>query len=80
MPLMQRYRNLEGHSGVVAYEFGEDHIDVRFVNGDVYTYDWAVTGRGTVETMKVFAVLGRGLSTFISQQVRQRYARKRSSG
>ena len=34
---MRPYRNLDGHSGVVAYELGANFIRVRFVNGADYT-------------------------------------------
>ncbi|TWI69671.1 hypothetical protein IP91_00744 [Pseudoduganella lurida] len=73
---MKRYRNLEGHSGVVAYAIGEDAIAVRFAGGDVYDYTYAATGRARVETMKALAEAGRGLSTFISRYVRDDYARR----
>jgi len=42
---MKRYRNLDGHSGVTAYECGDGFIRVRFVNGEVYEYTDEVTGR-----------------------------------
>ena len=77
---MPRYKNLEGHSGVVAYEEAPGAIAVRFVNGDSYVYTDAVTGRGTVEQMKALARRGRGLSTFIAQFVRERYADKVEGG
>ncbi len=74
---MRPYRNLEGHSGVVAYELHADAIAVRFAGGDVYDYTYASTGRARVETMKALAEAGRGLSTFIARYVREDYARKR---
>jgi hypothetical protein len=73
---MQRYRNLNGQSGVLAYALMADAIDVEFVGGAVYHYDYANTGRAEVETMKWLAQTGKGLSTFISQCVGDRYAEK----
>ncbi|QGZ42473.1 hypothetical protein IP92_03189 [Pseudoduganella flava] len=73
---MKRYRNLEGHSGVLAYDIRPDAIAVKFVGGDVYEYTYAVTGRERVERMKALATAGRGLSTYISQHVREDYERK----
>lgn len=73
---MKRYRDLSGQSGVVAYEISDDAITVKFRDGDVYLYDYATTGRREVEEMKRLAVAGRGLSTFISRVVKERYARK----
>lgn len=77
--VMQRYSNLNGESGVAAFEIGADYIIVQFANGDAYRYDIASTGRANVETMKKLARAGRGLSTFISQHVRNRYAERVSS-
>lgn len=64
---MQRYRNLSGNSGVVAYQTGPDAIVVKFRGGDVYCYTCATAGRGHVEAMKQLAVEGRGLSGYIAE-------------
>jgi hypothetical protein len=74
---MHRYRNLEGHSGVLFYDIRQDGITVRFAGGGEYDYTYASTGRARVETMKALALAGRGLSTFISRYVREDYAAKR---
>jgi hypothetical protein len=71
-----RYGNKNGHSGVVAYEIGEDSITVKFSGGDTYLYSYASAGKKRVETMKKLARSGEGLSTFISQEVRERFERK----
>lgn len=71
---MKPYRRLAGESGVLAYELAPDAIMVKFVDGHVYTYTYAVTGQHEVERMKTLAGEGRGLSTYISQHVRDRYA------
>ena len=71
---MKRYRNLEGHSGVLAYDIRPDAIAVRFAGGDVYDYTYVRPGRTHVEAMKRLALAGRGLSTYISQHVREDYA------
>jgi len=73
---MKRYRNLEGHSGVVAYEIGDRAIKVRFRDGDTYLYNDAATGAAAVASMQALALAGRGLSTFISKYVRDKYAAK----
>ncbi len=73
---MPRYANLSGDSGVVAYETDADSITLTFVNGDRYLYSATRPGRATVERMKTLAKSGRGLSTFVSQQVREAYDRK----
>jgi hypothetical protein len=73
---MKRYRNLSGSSGVVAYDTSGDGSTVKFRDGDVYLYDYAETGEREVEEMKRLAAAGQGLSTYISQVVKDRYVRK----
>jgi len=73
---MERYKNLNGDSGVVAYALGRDYIEVRFRDGPVYTYTYEQPGREDVERMKILAKAGRGLSTYISTVVKDRYAFK----
>ena len=71
---MERYRNRQGSSGVTRYEIGNDFILVQFGNDATYRYDYQHPGRKEVETMKVLAAKGRGLSTYISTIVRGNYA------
>jgi hypothetical protein len=71
---VQPYKNLNGRSGVTAYEIGDDWIKVRFRAGGTYNYTYESTGKERVERMKVLAAAGKGLSTFISKHVRDDYA------
>ena len=73
---MLKYKNLSRHSGVVAYRPGRDSIDVAFENGAIYRYTVASAGRQHIEQMKALAAAGRGLSTYIVREVRQRFAAK----
>lgn len=73
---MQRYRNLSGDSGVVAYELAPGRIVVQFVDGWKYEYTNLSAGAATIDTMQRLAREGRGLSSFISVHVRNDYARK----
>lgn len=73
---MKRYGNLTGDSGVLAWEAGKDYIIIKFRGGDRYLYTNAATGERHVKQMKQLAAEGRGLSTYISQHVRDRYAKK----
>ena len=73
---MPRYANLSGDSGVVSYETTRDSITLQFVNGDRYLYTYARPGRDAVDRMKALAKEGQGLSTFVSQHVREAYGRK----
>jgi hypothetical protein len=74
---MERYRNLSGTSGVVAYRIADEAIVVRFTDGGTYVYSYASAGEGNVEEMKRLARAGRGLSTFISRNVQDAYESKR---
>ncbi|OON60576.1 hypothetical protein B0920_16495 [Massilia sp. KIM] len=73
---MHRYRNRSGESGVVAYDIGKDSITIQFSGGDRYLYTERSAGADNIARMRALAEDGRGLSTFISQHIRQRYARK----
>ncbi|CDF63616.1 hypothetical protein XFF4834R_chr42350 [Xanthomonas citri pv. fuscans] len=73
---MQRYGNRNGHSGVVAYALADDAIAVRFRSGETYVYTADSAGAEVVATMQRLATAGRGLSTYISQTVRDAYAGK----
>ena len=73
---MERYRNLGGDSGVVAYEIGADFIRVQFSDGSIYLYTNASAGPRNIEHMKQLASDGQGLNAFINTTVRKAYARK----
>lgn len=73
---MKRYRNLDGNSGVAAYECGDGFIRIRFVNGETYEYTDEVTGRAHVANMRKLAQAGLGLATYVSRFVHDAYARK----
>jgi hypothetical protein len=73
---MPRYKNRSGESGVIAYEAGKDHIIVQFIDGEKYLYSYKRPGKLFVERMKKLAAAGKGLSTFISVNVREKYEKK----
>lgn len=73
---VERYNNLGGNSGVSGYEIGADFIRVEFERDGTYLYDYATTGAEHVEHMKVLARTGQGLGTYITQNVRNAFARK----
>jgi hypothetical protein len=73
---LKRYGNRSGHSGVVAYAISADAIVVEFQDGWKYEYTKRSAGAVTITTMHRLAAAGRGLSTFISRQVRDAYERK----
>ena len=78
--VMTPYLRLAGETGVTAFHIRAEAIEVRFVDGYIYTYSYAVPGRVHVEAMKLLAREGRGLSTYISRNVREKYAARRQAG
>ena len=74
---MIRYKNFSGKSNVYAYEYGIDYIKVQFsnANSSVYVYTYQSAGRDNVEQMKILAVRGNGLNSFIQQYVRYLYVK-----
>jgi len=73
---MKPYRNLSGRSGVRAYQPGPGAIAVEFADGAVYLYTRDSAGAAAVARMLELARAGRGLSTYISRHVRERYAER----
>ena len=73
---MQRYKNISGNSGVIAYQIGRDSITIEFEDGAIYRYTYNSAGRSNIEQMKALAAAGSGLSTFVVRHVRKAYAAK----
>lgn len=73
---MQRYRDLDGDSGVTGYELGEDFIRVEFEGGSIYRYTIRSAGAMNIEAMKRLAIAGDGLNRFINLHVKKGYERK----
>ncbi len=73
---MTQYQNMAGNSGVTGYEIRARSILVEFKEGHLYEYSYASAGRENVERMKALAISGRGLSTYISTEVKDRYEEK----
>jgi hypothetical protein len=71
---MERYRNSSGASGVNSFEIGDDYIRVKFTGtSQTYTYSHRKAGNGHVENMKILAIRGSGLNTYINQHVKFKY-------
>ncbi len=71
---MKKYKNLQGNSGVSAFDTGPDYIRIKFQNSsDIYTYSYNSAGIKHVEQMKILAHKGAGLSTYISKNVKDKY-------
>jgi hypothetical protein len=73
---METYKNLNGDSGVSRYEIRADSVAVEFIKGrKIYVYSYASAGAANVERMKLLASAGRGLNSFIMNNVRLLYVR-----
>jgi hypothetical protein len=72
---MERYKNLNGDSGVVGYEISQDTITVQFSDGSMYLYTAQSAGSGNLAEMQRLAKAGQGLNSFISRIVPKGYAR-----
>lgn len=73
---MERYKDINGDSGVVGYEYGADYIRVQFSTGSIYLYTYGSAGSHNIEYMKTLARKGDGLNAYINTNVRKMYARK----
>lgn len=72
-PALTPYRNRSGTSGIAAYALLDEGILVRFVDGVTYRYGPQRPGRHHVGKMKSLALGGRGLATYISRYVGDKY-------
>jgi len=72
---MERYKNVSGVSGVVAYDIGDTFIKVKF-NGTpkIYVYNNIRPGQSHVQAMKQRALAGHGLQTYINKHRSAGYA------
>ena len=77
---MESYKNSSGNSGVSAFEIQEKSILVEFNHDRIYRYNYSSAGKEHVENMKKLAQEGKGLSTYISQNVKEKYAAVFPSG
>ena len=74
---MPTYRGAQGDTGVRAYHLLDDAIEIEFKDGGVYRYSAKRPGPELVAEMRRLAMLGKGLSTFINQHVRDYQCRVR---
>ena len=74
---MEPYGDHTRQHGVIAYEVGPDWIVVEFTSGWIYHFSHEKPGQLRVDRMKALARSGKGLSTFISKHVKNRYAGRR---
>jgi len=63
---MTPYRNTDGDSGVVAYEYGAGWIHVQFSDGAHYKYEASRIGGTHISNMQRLADSGTGLNAYIN--------------
>lgn len=73
---MKIYRDIDGDSGVSAYEIGNYFIIVQFTKGDTYLYNYSVTGFNHVQHMINLARTGNGLNGYINRYAKYACAKK----
>lgn len=73
---MQPYTDINGDSGIAAYEIGPRSIKIQFSHGGIYLYDASAPGAAHVAEMQTLAQSGDGLNTYINKHVRKNYAAK----
>lgn len=75
---MQKYQDINGDTGVFAYEDGDGFIAVKFKDNATYLYTNESAGSHNITQMKTLAQNGDGLNSFINRNVKKRYARKQN--
>lgn len=73
---MVPYKNLNRNSAVESFEILDSYIRVKFYNSNkVYTYSYQSANRQHIENMKILAIKGKGLNSYINKYVRNLYVR-----
>jgi hypothetical protein len=73
---MERYKDLDGDSGISSYEIRDDSIAIEFKGArKIYVWSYPGAGAANVERMKQLAKEGSGLNGFIQQKVKTLYDR-----
>ena len=75
---MKAYKDINGDSGVFAYDYGDDWIKVQFKHGGTYEYRASKIGSAHPSKMKRLADTGDGLNAYINNNldVRNGYSSK----
>lgn len=62
---MKAYRDINGDSGMSAYDYGDDWIQIQFKDGKTYEYQASNIGQTHITAMKILADAGDGLNSYI---------------
>jgi hypothetical protein len=75
---LNKYKDLSGSSGVTGYKSVPNGIILQFKHKELYLYDNSKPGKRHVEQMKILAERGKGLTTYVNQNIRSNYKEKLS--
>jgi len=75
-PIMHLYKNLSKDSTVTRYHIAKDALTIRFTDDSVYIYSNQSATPVAISKMKILAEAGKGLGTFITANLKDRYSRK----
>ncbi len=71
---METYRNLGMNSGVKYFQIGNSFIEIIFKhNPRVYRYSYIIPGKIHVDNMKILALKGQGLNSYIKKYVGNKF-------
>ena len=73
---LKKYKGISGNNGITSYEILDRGIVLEFRYKDLYLYDYTRPGKKHVEQMKILAEVGKGLTTYVNQKVRDNYKEK----
>jgi len=73
---MKKYKNVSGKSTVTMFELAKDVVTIRFASQEVYRFSNQSAGSENISKMKILALAGKGLGTFIENNVKEKFARK----
>ncbi len=60
------YKNIDWDSWIIAYEYWDNYIKVKFSSNVIYTYTYAISWNTHVEKMKKLADLWNWLNAYIN--------------
>lgn len=73
---MQLYADIDGDSGVHGFEIKDTSITVWFSGSQKsYTYSYQSAGQSHVDKMKLLALSGDGLNSYINKNVKSKFVR-----
>lgn len=71
------YKNLNFHSSVLSYDYGEDYITIEWLNGDRTTFRHNEVGKHHIDKMIILAKKGSGLYSYIEKKKRELKPKKK---